>query len=275
MSAVSGATRVAGIIGWPVDASLSPAIHNAAFAATGLDWIYVAFPVGPDDVGRALDGMRGLGIAGLNVTMPHKQAVIPYLDALTPEVERVGAVNTIVPDGARLIGTNTDGPGFMRFLERDAGVTPSGLAALVLGAGGAARGVAAAMADAGIAVTVTARRSEQAEEVAAVSGASTGPWDDRVALASGAGLIVNATPIGRDDGAAPLPSDALGNGQTVVDLIYHPAETELVRIAAERGARAFNGTGMLLHQAALAFEAWTGVGAPFEAMAAALRRPGP
>ena len=271
MPAISGATRVAGIIGWPVDASRSPAIHNAAFAAAGLDWIYVAFPVRPEDVGSALAGMRGLGIAGLNVTMPHKQAVIPHLDALTNDVERVGAVNTIVPDGTRLIGTNTDGPGFMRFLDRDAGVSPSGLSALILGAGGAARGVAAAMADAGITVTVTARRPEQADEVAAVSGAKTASWEGRVEAAVDAGLIVNATPIGRDDASAPLPADAIRKGQTVVDLIYHPAETELVRIAAQRGARAFNGMGMLLHQAALAFEAWTGVDAPFEAMAAAVR----
>lgn len=270
MSPVSGATRVAGIIGWPVDASLSPAIHNAAFSAAGLDWIYVAFPVRPDDVGSALAGMRGLGIAGLNVTMPHKQAVITHLDALTPDVERVGAVNTIVADGPRLIGTNTDGPGFMRFLERDAEITPSG-AALVVGAGGAARGVSAAMVDAGFAVTVTARRPEQADEVAAVSGAKTVPWEERAGAATDASLVVNATPVGRDDASTPLPAEAIRKGQTVVDLIYHPVQTELVRIASERGARGFNGMGMLVHQAALAFEAWTGIDAPLEAMAAAVR----
>ncbi|HJR19719.1 MAG TPA: shikimate dehydrogenase [Actinomycetota bacterium] len=271
MPPVSGATRVAGIIGWPVNASLSPAIHNAAFSAAGLDWIYVGFPVRPDDVAAALQGMRGLGIAGLNVTMPHKQAVIPHLDGLTPDVERVGAVNTIVADGARLIGTNTDGAGFLRFLERDVGMVPAGLTAVVLGAGGAARGIAAAMSDAGVVVTVTARRSEQADEVAAASGASTVSWDERDRVAAGADLIVNATPVGRDDASAPLPTEAIGEGQTVVDLIYHPEETELVRIAAKRGARAFNGMGMLLHQAALSFEAWTGVDAPFDAMTAAVR----
>src|SRR5688572_20210146 len=141
MRAVSGATRVAGIIGWPVDASLSPAIHNAAFAATDLDWVYVAFPVHPDDIGIAIHGMRGLGISGLNVTMPHKQSVIAHLDGLTADVERVGAVNTIVADGKRLIGTNTDGPGFIRFLERDVSMKPDGMRAVVFGGGGAARGV--------------------------------------------------------------------------------------------------------------------------------------
>lgn len=268
---LSGATRVAGIIGWPVDASLSPAIHNAAFAARDLDWVYVAFPVRTDRVGAALDGMRGLGISGLNVTMPHKQAVIPYLDGLTPEVERVGAVNTIVVDGERLIGTNTDGAGFMRFLLYDAGMEAKGTTAVVLGGGGAARGVVTAMVDAGMDVTVTARRAEQAGEVAAVSGARTAAWDDRARIAAAADLVVNATPIGRGDGSIPVDAGAIREGQTVVDLIYHPEATELVRIASKRGARAFNGMGMLLHQAALAFEAWTGVEAPFEAMAAAVR----
>ncbi|MGH2726111.1 MAG: shikimate dehydrogenase [Actinomycetota bacterium] len=271
MRSVSGATRVAGIIGWPVDASLSPAIHNAAFDRAGLDWVYVAFPVAPDAVASAIAGMRALGLGGLNVTMPHKQAVIPHLDALTPEVERVGAVNTIVAEGDRLIGMNTDGSGFMRFLERDAGVTPAGLAAVVLGAGGAARGVAAAMIDAGMEVTVTARRASQADEVAAVTGARPAAWDDRSKIATEADLIVNATPVGRDDASVPVEADALREGQIVVDLIYQPDSTTLVRLAGERGARAFNGLGMLLHQAALAFEAWTGVPAPLDAMAAAVR----
>jgi shikimate dehydrogenase len=271
MAAVSGATRVTGIIGLPVEASLSPAIHNAAFAATGLDWVYVAFPVLPEDVGAAVSGMRALGIAGLNVTMPHKQAVIPHLDGLTPEVERAGAVNTIVADGNRLIGMNTDGSGFLRFLERDAGIQPTGVRSVILGAGGAARGIASAMTEAGMDVTVTARRPEKAREVAAVSGARTAPWDSRSSAAAGADLIVNATPVGREDDGAPLDGGAMREGQTVVDLIYHPEATELVRIAAEQGARSFNGMGMLLHQAVLAFEAWTGIPAPFEAMAAAVR----
>jgi shikimate dehydrogenase len=215
--------------------------------------------------------MRGLGIRGLNVTMPHKQAVIPYLDGLTPEVERVGAVNTIVADGDRLIGTNTDGPGFVRFLEREAGLTLAAVRVVVLGAGGAARGVVTAMADAGMDVTVTARRPEQAAEVAAVSGARTAAWESRTTVAAEAELVVNATSVGRDDQTSPVEAEALREGQVVVDLIYHPEETELVRIAAKRGARAFNGMGMLLHQAALSFESWTGLPAPFEAMAAALR----
>lgn len=271
MAPVSGATSVAGIIGWPVDASLSPAIHNAAFAAAGLDWIYVAFPVRPGEVARAIDGMRGLGIRGLNVTMPHKRAVIASLDTLSPAAERVGAVNTITNDGERLLGDNTDGAGFVRFLQRDAGAEPNGTKVVVLGAGGAARAVAAALADAGATVKVTARREEQATEIARLAGATATPWERRTDAAGAAGLVINATPIGRDDAALPVEADALHENQIVVDLIYHPETTELVRIARERGAQAFNGLGMLLHQAALAFEAWTGVPAPLDAMASAVR----
>ena len=271
MNAVSGATRVAGIIGWPVTASLSPAIHNAAFAATKLDWVYAAFPVHPERLADAIGGVRALGIAGLNVTMPHKQAIIAHLDGLTPEVERVGAVNTVVVEEGRLVGMNTDGAGFIRFLEREAAIAPGGTEFVILGAGGAARGIAAALIDAGGIVTVTARRAEQAAEMSAVTGARTVPWEELSRRAPFAAVVVNATPVGRDDETSPIPPEAIAEGQTIVDLIYHPEETELVRMAAARGARPFNGLGMLLHQAALAFEAWTGVDAPFEAMSAAVR----
>jgi shikimate dehydrogenase len=271
MTPVSGATQVTGIIGWPVEASLSPAIHNAAFAAAGLDWTYVAFPVRPGEVREAIEGMRALGVRGLNVTMPHKQSVIAHLDALSPAAERIGAVNTITAHGVRLEGSNTDGDGFLRFLARDASLTAKGTRAVVLGAGGAARGVATALADAGATVTVTARRAEQGSEVAALAGASSVGWDDRSNAVLDAELVVNATPLGRADDGSPVAAAALHEGQTIVDLIYHPESTELVRTAQSVGARAFNGLGMLIHQAALAFEAWTGVDAPLEAMAAAAR----
>lgn len=273
MPPLSGATNVAGIIGWPVEASLSPAIHNAAFAATRLDWVYVAFPVRPGDAARAVQGMRALGVRGLNVTMPHKQEVIPALDGLSPEAERAGAVNTIVADGEGLIGTNTDGTGFVRFLERDADVDPSGMHALVLGAGGSARAVSLALADAGAEVAVAARRPEQAEAIAGrasgrVRAVPLDPDSVRSEL-DRADLIVNATPVGRDDTSTPLDATAVQERHLIVDLIYHPVTTPLVRTARERGARAFNGLGMLVHQAALSFEIWTGVVAPIDAMRAA------
>jgi shikimate dehydrogenase len=269
----SGSTNVAGIIGWPVDRSLSPAIHNAAFAAAELDWIYVAFPVRPGEGARAAEAMRALGIRGLNVTMPHKRDVMAAMNDLSPEAERAGAVNTIVSEGSRLIGTNTDGPGFIRFLERDAGVDPSGARILVLGAGGAARAVVLAMSDAGADVTVAARRRDQADHVAALAKKGrTVPFDAAAidAELDDNSIVVNATPVGREGETLPFEATRLGKGHVVVDLIYHPETTPLVRTARDRGAKAFNGIGMLVHQAALSFEAWTGVAAPLEAMRAAV-----
>jgi shikimate dehydrogenase len=269
----TGTTVVAGIIGWPVDRSLSPAIQNAAFAAAGLDWIYVAFPVKPGEGAKAAEAMRALAIRGLNVTMPHKRDVIPALDELSPEAARAGAVNTIVADGSRLIGLNTDGPGFVRFLEQDAGEEPAGRRTLVLGAGGAARAVAIAMSDAGADVTIAARRRSEADQVAALAANARTIAFDAVAIdaeLTDATILVNATPVGREGDTLPLDATRLGQGHVVVDLIYHPETTPLVRSARDRGAKAFNGTGMLVHQAALSFEAWTGVAAPIEAMRAAI-----
>ena len=272
MPGLSGTTNVAGIIGWPVEASLSPAIHNAAFAATRLDWVYVAFPVRPGEAARAVQAMRALGVRGLNVTMPHKQEVIPALDGLSPEAERAGAVNTIVADRDRLLGTNTDGTGFIRFLEQDVEVSPSGMRALILGAGGSARAVSLALADAGAEVVVAARRAEQAEAIAGrAPGRVRGVSLDAAAVGAeldAADLIVNATPVGRDDTSSPLDASAIQSRHLTVDLIYHPVTTPLVRTARERGSRAFNGLGMLVHQAALSFEIWTGVVAPIDAMRA-------
>lgn len=273
MKPVTSTTSVAGIIGWPVDRSLSPAIHNAAFDAAGLDWVYVAFPVEPGQGARAVDAMRAFGVRGLNVTMPHKQDVIPALDALSPEAERAGAVNTIVADGERLTGSNTDGPGFVRFLQRDAHVEPSGKRVLLLGAGGAARAIAISLSDAGSEVVVAARKPEQSAEVAGLAKDARASSLEPAVLAqeiSEADIVINATPVGRGGEALPLSAGDLTQRHCVVDLIYHPESTPLLQIARERGAATFNGLGMLVHQAALSFEAWTGVPAPIEAMRAAV-----
>ncbi|HVL88774.1 MAG TPA: shikimate dehydrogenase [Actinomycetota bacterium] len=267
----TGATRVACIIGWPASHSLSPVIHNAAFAAAGLDWVYVAFPVAPDDVAAAVTGMRALGIAGANVTMPHKRAVMALMDELTPAAERIGAVNTIVANGGTLIGDNTDGAGLVAFLTGEAGFDPAGRRVTLLGAGGAARAVAVALADAGSRVRIAARRAGAVSEVAALCAGEVVPWDARGEAAAQSDLIVNATPVGADGEGSPLEAGDLPTTATIVDLLYSPAETPLLRAAAARGLPAHNGLGMLVHQAALAFEQWTGTPAPVDAMAAAVR----
>lgn len=298
-SGISGQTRLVGIIGWPVGHSLSPRMHNAAFAALGLDWAYVPLPVPPERVGDAVRGLAALGFAGANVTVPHKQAVIPFLDDLTPVARAIGAVNTIVvrPDGL-LLGDSTDGAGFMADLQAH-GVrvgqghrmkTDEGMVSghtriavspchrvLVLGGGGAARAVVYALAESGAAVTVANRTPEKADrlcqDMAAALPAVAGRlracrWpDDLAAQAAEADLIVNTTSLGLHE-EDPMPWDAavaFRPGQVVYDLIYN-RPTELLAAARSQGATACNGSGMLVCQGALAFELWTGRAAPVEVM---------
>lgn len=271
-------TRVAGVIGDPITHSLSPAIHNAAFAANGLDWVYVALPT---PAGAALDAVRGaraLGIAGLSVTMPHKEAVIEGLDRLSADAELLGAVNCVSRDGDLLVGDSTDGAGFVAGLHADFDFDPAGAACVVLGAGGAARSVVLALARAGArsvqVVNRTAARAAQAAELAGAAGRVGVPE-----AVEDADLVVNATSIGMATssasvgGAGGLPCDPqrLHAGQIVAELIYHPLETALVRAAHARGCRTSNGVSMLVHQAAVAFETWTATPAPVDAMRAAAR----
>ncbi len=267
-------TRVACIIGWPVEHSLSPAMHNEAFRSAGLNWTYVPLPVAPPDLAAAVAGIRALGIAGANVTMPHKQTVIAYLDEVSREAERIGAVNVVVRAGDRLLGANTDGTGFLRFLERGAGVQAAGTRILILGSGGAARALAATLGDAGSEVVVAARNAAAAAETAALAGAlgRTEPFAGAAAAAENASVIVNATPLGSGGEDLPISVTAITPDHVVVDLIYAPPVTALIAAARERGARAYNGFGMLVEQAALSFELWTGRPAPREAMAAAALR---
>ena len=268
---VSGTTRVAGVMGWPVDHSLSPAIHNAAFVALGLDWAYVPLPVPPGMVPEALAGVRALGLVGANVTMPHKTAVAEAVDELSEDARRLRAVNTVVVDGDRLIGHNTDAPGFERFLRRDGGFDPAGRTALLFGAGGAARACALALARAGLTqLVVAARTPARAAEVGEViedlpTGFTAVGFEEAVGHPTD--LVVNATPLGAQGERLPVPP--VGPGTYVVDLLYHPAVTPLVHDAREAGATAFGGLGLLLHQAALSFELWTGQVAPLDVMSAA------
>jgi shikimate dehydrogenase len=265
---ITGATRLAAVIGDPARHSLSPALHNAAFAALGLDWVYLAFDVERGRAGDALAAMRTLGIDGFSVTMPHKGDVARAVDVLDPEAAVLGAVNCVVNEGGRLRGTNTDGEGFLRGLRHDAGLDVAGARCAVLGAGGAARAVVHALASAGAADVVVVNRSADAALVTAALAGGRG----RVGAAEQLGkadLVVNATPVGMRGslaGRLPCEPDAIHAGQVVVDLVYDPLETPLLAEARARGARAHNGVSMLVFQAALAFELWTGVQAPVRVM---------
>jgi shikimate dehydrogenase len=268
MSGPRPVTGRAGVIGSPIRHSLSPALFTAAFQAAGLDWRYDAFEVPAGEAPGFLAG-EGAGLDGVSVTMPHKAAVIPVLDALDPVAERLGAVNCIArgADGRRT-GHNTDGAGFLDALRADAELEVAGLRTLVLGAGGAARAVALALAEAGarevLVVNRSGDRAAQAVELLGPVGRIGTP-----AEAGDAELVVNATSVGMgDDDGVPIDPALLGPGQTVVDIVYHPLETPLLRAAAARGAATVGGLGMLVHQAAHAFRLWLGRPAPVDAMRA-------
>jgi shikimate dehydrogenase len=266
-----GSTRMVGIIGWPVQESLSPLIHNAAFAALGMDWAYVPLPVAPGDLQAALSGLPAMGFAGANVTMPHKTDAARLIHDLSEDAERLRAVNTLVVGPGGMAGHNTDAPGFDRFLRRDAGFDPQGRSALILGAGGAARACTLALIGGGLGdLTVAARDPTRAGALRAMIDEL--PSEVRVvSLEEGttvdADLVVNATPLGAAGETVPHPP--LRPGMLVVDLVYGPRVTPLQAAAKATGASAFGGLGLLLHQAALSFELWTGLEPPLSVMSAA------
>lgn len=281
---ITGKTRVVGIIGWPVEHSLSPMMHNAAFQARGMDWVYVPFPVPPERLRDAVRGVRGLGLRGVNVTVPYKEAVMGLLDRLTPEAHAVGAVNTVVaePDGV-LWGTNTDALGFLEDL-RAHDVEVEGEWVLVLGAGGAARAVVYALARAGARVTISNRTMGRAVELVrhmhtVFPGRTLRVVDwTREALAAEAerhSILVNATSVGmwpNVDVSPWPPGIGFGNIRVVYDVIYTPAETQLLREAAAWGCRTINGLGMLVRQGAEAWRLWTGEPPPVDVMFEAARQ---
>lgn len=269
---LTAATRVAGVIGDPVRHSASPALHNAAYAALGLDYVYVAFPVPTGRGGDAVRAIPVLGLAGLNVTMPHKADAARACDALSPDALALGAVNTVVtrPDGT-LFGDSTDGEGFLRALRED-GVDPSARSVLVLGSGGAARAVVLVLGRAGSRVVVAARRVDAAREAATLApGAEARSFEDLDVCVAAVDVVVNATPLGMHGETPPFDPAALAGRHAVVDLLYHPARTPLLLEAEARGVQVVaNGLGMLVHQAALAFRFMTGRDAPLDAMRAAV-----
>jgi shikimate dehydrogenase len=265
---ISGTTRLAGVIGTPIGHSLSPAIFNAAFDELGLDWVFLAFDVPAGQAPAALDAMRTLGLAGLSVTMPHKDAVAEVVDHCTPEAAALRAVNCVVPTADGLVGDNTDGAGFLDALRADVGFEARGRRVVVIGAGGGARAIVRAAARAGATdVAVVNRTAARAHEAAALAE-GVGRVADHSAI-GGADLVVNATSIGMGDGAVPFDPALLQPGQVLADIVYHPSPTPLLSAARDRGVTAVGGLGMLVHQAGHAFRLWTGRDAPIAAMAAA------
>ena len=258
MSPITGRTRLGAVIGSPVAHSLSPALHNAAFAAAELDWRFVAFDVAPGRGADAVEAMVTLGIAALAVTTPHKRDVAAAVDAVDEPAAALESVNTVVlrPDGSTF-GASTDGAGFVASL-RAGGVEPTGIRTVMLGAGAAARSIVDALGRNGVAdIAIVNRTAEAAVAAAALADcARVGSVDDIAA----ADLVVNATPVGMGgDGALPVDPDWLVAGQVVADIVYHPIDTPLLEAARRVGARTIDGLGMLVHQAALQQQLWTGV----------------
>ena len=265
-----------GIIGDPVSHSRSPAIHNAAFRALGLDMVYVPLPVRAGDLGAAVQGLRALGMRGASVTVPHKGGVVPLVDWLDADARTAEAVNTIVLDGGQLRGYNTDITG-VRDAVLDAAAEPlEGSSALVFGAGGAARAVAVALARLGMDLTIvnrTAARAARLAELVAMAAPDArcrrlAPDAVTPADMAAQRLIVNATSLGMD-GASKVPpwmADNVSAGQIVFDLVYTETETDLIVRALERDAIVIDGLAMLVRQAAVAFELWTGRPAPLKVM---------
>ena len=274
---ILGKTRLCGLIGDPVEHTMSPVMHNAAFREIGVDYLYVAFRVEKEALGRAIDGMKALNIRGLNVTIPHKVAVIQFLDELDSLAEKVGAVNTIVNDDGVLKGYNTDGAGFMQaLLEKE--MEPQGKKVVILGAGGASRAISFFLADRGAHLVILNRRlgldwaKELAGKISQVFTMEVEALElNRENLAGVLGktdILVNATSVGMtpDIDETPVTSDLLPPGLIVFDIVYNPIKTRLLREAEAAGAKTISGLDMLVWQGALAFEKWTGVKAPIKLM---------
>ena len=275
---INAATTLVGLFGWPVTHSISPQMHNAAFVARQMNWRYLAFSVQPERVPEAIAGLPALGLRGVNVTVPHKQAVMPHLHHWTAAAEAIGAVNTIVVgEDGQLTGDNTDAAGFIADLNAHE-VDPAGKRALVIGAGGSSRAVVYGLAEAGVqSVTILNRTVAKAVDLAATMqsyfpeiniGSAAFP-DDVTASAESAELIVNCTSLGMEPRIEGLPWEEdveFRTEQIVYDLVYNPAMTRLLQLAFTDGAMAIGGLGMLVYQGAIAWQKWTGEAAPVDVM---------
>jgi shikimate dehydrogenase len=272
---ISGRTGICGIIGDPIEHTMSPVMHNAAFKNKGLDYVYLPFRVKKEELGKAIEGMRGLNIRGLNITIPHKVAVIQFLDELDHLADKIGAINTIVNDNGVLKGYNTDATGFLQaLLER--GIEPKGKSVVILGAGGASRAISFILAERGSSLVILNRTWDKAKVCAdrvseIFQSEATALKLDRENLTtalSEADILVNATSVGMSPNISetPVTSNLLKPGLVVFDMVYNPIKTRLQREAEVAGATAISGLDMLVWQGALAFEKWTGLKTPVELM---------
>jgi shikimate dehydrogenase len=272
---ISGRTKICGIIGDPVEHTMSPAMHNAAFKKLELDFVYLPWAVKPEGLNEAVAGLRVLGVTGFNVTIPHKVAVLSLLDSLDSLAEKIGAVNTVVNLDGRLRGFNTDAEGFYQGLVEH-GIKPAGQKVVVLGAGGASRAISYILARMGMALTIVCRPGgfTRATDIASMVKADfstevTVMDDGKLAGAlPGAGLLVNTTSVGMSPhiAASPVPAALLEGIPTVFDIVYNPLQTQLLKDAKKAGAKTIGGVDMLAWQGAFAFEKWTGRKAPLELM---------
>jgi shikimate dehydrogenase len=260
-----------GIIGYPLSHTISPAMQTAALEAAGISATYRVIETAPAFVRARLSEVRR-EFRGINVTIPHKEAVIPFLDELSSEAEAIGAVNTIVNQEGRLMGYNTDAPGFIQGLE-EAGIEYKGRKVLVLGAGGAARAVAYGLKQAGAQVAVSNRTPERAKELSEAIGVGTVTGALLTAALKTCDLLINTTSVGlKDRQSSPLPEGVLPRHAAVVDIVYNPVETKLLRDAKQAGLKTLGGLPMLIWQGALAFELWTGIKPDLPVMYAAAER---
>lgn len=269
---ITGYTRIVGVMGAPVEHSRSPQMHNAALAKAGLDYVYVPFHVHPGDIASALEGFKALNVVGINVTLPHKEAVLPYLTSISREAALIGAVNTLSFRDGEIHGDNTDAEGFLRALQETEGGDGEHRLfreVVVLGAGGAARAVVVALALAGAKRILIANRTttkavalaEEMQQKTNVTMHGVGLTDMRVDEAVRNSTLLVNTATASMDAAAPLLIDntVLSPHTFVYDIVYTPPVTPLMHAAAERGCKTLGGIGMLIHQGAIAFEKWTGI----------------
>lgn len=272
--------ELVGVFGYPVAENPTIVMQEAAFRARGLNWRYLNIEVQPGQLADAMRGLRAFNMAGVNLTIPHKVAVIEHLDDLSPAAALIGAVNTVVRAGDRLIGHNTDGQGFVRSVQAEAGVDPRGQRVVFLGAGGAARAMAVEMALAGAAqITIVNRTPERGQPLVDLLRSQTpaqaefAPWPARYVVPAATDILVNATSIGLFPNVDETPAvemESVRPGLLVCDVIPNPPQTAFLRAAQARGARTLDGLGMLVGQGALAFRLWTGQEAPLEVMRRAL-----